>query len=48
MCDIDQNGQRLSIAAHITGLKFGSLQVKRSRTDPNVEPHTTSGREEEN
>jgi hypothetical protein len=32
---MDQIGQRLSIAAHTTGLKFGSLQVKQYMTAPN-------------
>jgi hypothetical protein len=31
---MDQIGQRLYFAAHTTGLKFGSLQVKHSMTAP--------------
>ncbi len=31
---MDQIGQRLYIAAHITGLNFGSSQVKQSMTAP--------------
>jgi hypothetical protein len=33
-CATERVGQRLSIAAHITGLKFGSLSVRQCRTVP--------------
>ncbi len=31
---MELNGQRISIAAHVTGIKFGSLQVKQCPTAP--------------
>ena len=34
-CATERIGPRLSIAAHITGLKFGTLQVRSCPTAPN-------------
>ena len=33
-CATERNGQRISIAAHVTGMKFGYLQIKACPTAP--------------
>ncbi len=33
-CAMERNGQRISIAAHVTGIRYGSLHVKQCPTAP--------------